>query len=275
MADVHVSTWLDYTEDGVTHVGLQNAVINATETTTIYLDNDIDLNDELPTGVTTSVKNTKTSVKIYINGLKLDGSNYKIKNIVSSANISVFDGHSSSKQITFNYVDIENAYVSGSAKLFNWCVFSYCHVSTEAFNTNIFDTGTSYFYYSGVYLKGSGTTTGTMYNADNKPRFYYCNIEGQGNFTKFALLLNNSYLSGDIKKVAGSGYINFANSYISVINATVETDAAPTAQSAVELLVNSDTFTLPEGASFPDTMIPLQTADLKSVQALRNVAFPI
>ena len=97
MADVHVTTWLDYVEEGVTHVGLQNAVINAEETTTIYLDNDIDLNDELPTGVTTSLKNTVSGVKIYINGLKPNGGNYKLKNIACSSNIKVFDGNSNIK----------------------------------------------------------------------------------------------------------------------------------------------------------------------------------
>ena len=274
MADIHVSTWLDYEENGETHVGLQNAVINATETTTIYLDNDIDLNDELPTGVTTSLKNTKSNVKIYINGLKQDGSNYKLKNITCSSNIRVFDGNSNTKQITFYNVDIENAYISGSANFFSYCVFLNCHVSLEAFNATMFYTGICYFNYSGVYLKGSGTTSNTVSSSDNKPQFYYCNIEAQGNFNTFAMLLNNSYLSGDFKK-AGSGNINFASSYISIINATVETDKVPSTTSAVELLVNSDTFTLPEGASFPATMIPLQTADLKSIQALRNVAFPI
>ena len=274
MADVHVTTWLDYEEEGVTHVGLQNAVINATETTTIYLDNDIDLNDELPTGVTTALKNTKSNVKIYINGLKQDGSNYKIKNIVSSANIKVFDGNSNTKQITFYNVDIENAYIYGSANLFSYCIFLYCHISLEAFNATMFYVG-NYFNYSGVYLKGSGTTSNTVSSSDNKPQCYYCNIEAQGNFNKFSLLLNNSYLSGDFKIAGNNANMNFASSYIAVINATVETSTAPTASSAVELLVNSDTFTLPDGASFPATMIPLQTADLRSAQALMDEAFPI
>lgn len=256
MADVQIESWADLITEF-------NA---ATEATTFSIANDIDCNDEYPTGITTAAK-----CKNY--GHIIEGNGHKIKNLFSNNNITILSGYGTSKRVTINEVDFENVYVTGSAKAFGNAVFQNCNITASIFNTSLF-TGKVTLRECGVKCEGSGDSSIFGISSDNF-FMYNTNCELTGLYKSIYTYLQNTYIDGDIKQVGTSGAFSFGDgSYLSIINAIVEMNEAPTASNALALIYNTERFTLPSGSSFPATMLGLTTDDIESPSTLRSYSFP-
>ena len=232
MADVTVTTW----------AGLVDALRNATEDSTIYLEADIDLNDvpEARTGITEQIKCANYK-------LILDGQNHEIKNLYcSSLRNPVFTGYSLGKPLTIRNIKFSNIRLDESR--------TGVTATTLLQNGNVTDSvisamtsGNSRLWGSPVGLSRCGITvigdTGTSYTiGDNK--HYFCNIVLKGYFASVAVHLYNSYLGGDFT-ITGTGVNNlsFSSSYIGVVNADIYTATSSPyiyTNNAKSLLINKD-----------------------------------
>lgn len=270
MAVVRVTTWLDYESEGVTYIGLRNAINNATEATDIYLDANIDLNEESPQGVEPIAVSSAVDGNITV----ISGGN-KIKNLKANG-IRVFSGYSSTKKLIIQNVIFEDAYIiNDSIFAKTYCDFQECSITIDMVDSALADESKATFTGCGLTLTGYGNARimNSQTSADPSP-FTHCNIELNGTFSSVIMNLQDSYLSGDFKKT-GDSYLSFRNSYLSVINATIESSTNLLATSAKFLLVNTDGLTLPEGSSLPSTVIPCTTSQLESVSDLRSLGAPI
>lgn len=249
MATVSVATWTELT----------TAINSATEDTTVELTSDINMNDELPTGVTTRVRNP--SYKIIING-----NGHKIRNLYSSIPYSsggVFGGASSSNLMEINNLDFENVYLTNSAQLCYHVEWHNCSLSVKLENSRI---GDCTYYYCGLAVTGFGTSY-LGYNRNAK--FYFCNIDVDGEFADISGTYNDVYVKGNC--TAGATYVN---GRLAIINATIGFTGNFDGNGKL-ILYNSETITVPSDKTISAKLIPCTTAELMSDSALRAKSFPL
>jgi hypothetical protein len=250
MATVSVATW----------EALTTAVNSATEDTTVELTSDIDMNEELPTGVTTIVRNP--SYKVIING-----NGHKIKNLyctIPSSSGSVLGGASSSNLMEINDVDFENAYLTNSARLGASVEWHNCSLSIKLENSRI---GDCTYYYCGLAVTGFGKSyLGYSGNAT----FYFCNIEVNGEFADISGKYYDTYVKGDCTAGQSAIYGRLA-----IINATIAFTGDVGSYGTRLILYNSETITVPSGKTISANLIPCTTAELMSPSALRAKSFPL
>ena len=252
MATVSVATW----------EALTTAVNSATEDTTVELTSDIDMNDELPTGVTTKVRNP--SYKVIING-----NGHKIKNLyctIPSSSGGLLGSASSSNPMEINNLDFENVYVANSAQLCSSVNWYNCSFSAQLENSQI---GSGKFYYCGLTVTGFGTSY-LAYGSSNAT-FYFCNIEVNGEFANLSCVFNDTYIKGNC--TVGASYVV---GRLAIINATISFTGDVTSYGTTRLvLYNSDTITVPSDKTISAYFIPCTTAELMSPSALRAKSFPL
>lgn len=246
MATVSVATWAELT----------TAVNSATEDTTVELTSDIDMNEELPTGVTTRVRGS--AYKFIING-----NGHKIKNLYSNS-ILVFYGRGNDYTMEINDIDFENAYLTNSAKLGNSVEWRNCSFSVKLENSQIGEYCT--YYYCGLAVNGFGTS---YLGYGGRATFYFCNIEVNGEFANISGTYYDTYVKGDCT-VGTSG----VNGRLAIINATIGF-TGNFGSSGKLILYNSETITVPSGSTISANLIPCTTAELMSDSALRAKSFPI
>ena len=251
MATVSVATWVELT----------TAINSATEDTTVELTSDIDMNDELPTGVTIRVRNL--SYKVIING-----NGHKIKNLYStipSSSGGVLGGASSSNPMEINNLDFENVYLTNSAQLCYSVEWHNCSLSVKLENSQI---GDCTFYYCGLAVTGFGTS----YLSNNgKAYFYFCNMEINGEFANISVSYNDTYVKGNC--IAGASYVT---GRLAIINATISFTGDVTSYGTTRLvLYNSETITVPSGKTISTFLTPCTTAELMSPNGLRAKSFPL
>lgn len=248
MATVSVATWAELT----------NAINGATEDTTVELTSDIDMNDELPTGVTTTVGGT--FYKFIING-----NGHKIKNLYSNS-VRVFYGRSGTGYIMeINNVDFENAYLTNSAQLGINVEWHNCLFSVKLENSQI---GDCTFYYCGLAVNGFGKSY-LSYN--RKAYFYFCNVELNGEFTHISGTYSDTYVKGNC--TAGTTVVY---GRLAIINATIGFTGNFNYDGMAQLILyNSETITVPSGSTISTKLIPCTTAELMSPNALRAKSFPL
>lgn len=248
MATVSVATWAELT----------NAINGATEDTTVELTSDIDMNDELPTGVTTTVGGT--FYKFIING-----NGHKIKNLYSNS-VRVFYGRSGTGYIMeINNLDFENVYLTNSAQLCYNVNWHNCSFSTRLENSEI---GSGEFYYCGLAVNGFGKS---YLGYSRGAYFYFCNIEINGEFADISGTYNDTYVKGDC--TAGQSTIY---GRLVIINATIAFTGNFNTTGAIKLILyNSETITVPSGSTISANLIPCTTAELMSPNALRAKSFPL
>lgn len=246
MATVSVATWAELT----------TAVNSATEDTTVELTSDIDMNDELPTGVTTKVGGL--SYKFIING-----NGHKIKNLYSNS-IRVFYGRSGTAYVMeINNVDFENVYLTNSAQFGTNVELHNCSLSIKLENSQI---GDCTYYYCGFAVTGFGTSY-LGYGGD--ARFYFCNIEVNGEFRDISGDYYDTYVKGDC--TAGRSIVY---GRLAIINATIGFTGNFEGSGKL-ILYNSDTITVPSDKTISANFIPCTTAELMSPNALRAKSFPM
>lgn len=250
MATVSVATWAELT----------NAVNSATEDTTVELTSDIDMNDELPTGVTTTVGGS--AYKFIING-----NGHKIRNLYSNS-IRVFYGRSNTDYgMKINDVDIENAYLTNSAILSVNVEWHNCLLSVKLENSRIVDYS-SLFYYCGFAVTGFGTSY-LAYGGNAS--FYFCNIEVNGEFANISGTYNDTYIKGNCTAGQSAIYGRLA-----IINATIAFTGNVGSYGTTRLILyNSDTITVPSDKTISTFLTPCTTAELMSDSALRAKSFPL
>lgn len=251
MATVSVATWAELT----------TAVNSATEDVTVELTSDIDMNNELPTGVTTRVRNL--SYKVIING-----NGHKIKNLyctIPSSSGGLLGGASSSNPMEINNLDFENVYVANSARLCFSVNWHNCSFSVKLENSEI---GSGKFYYCGLAVTGFGKS----YLAyDGHATFYFCNIEINGEFAHITGNYYDTYVKGDCTAGQSSVFGRLA-----IINATIGFTGDVGSYGTTKLvLYNSDTITVPSGKTIAKFLTPCTTAELMSPNALRAKSYPL
>ncbi len=245
MATVSVATWAELT----------NAINSATEDTTVELTSDIDMNEELPTGVTTAVGGL--SYKFIING-----NGHKIKNLYANSINGVLHGRTG-YIMEINDVDIENAYLTNSARLCYNAEWHNCLLSIKLENSQI---GDCTFYYCGLAVTGFGTSY-LSYN--RKAYFYFCNVELNGEFKHISGSYNDTYVKGNCTVGASE-----VNGRLAIINATIGF-TGNFGSSGNLILYNSETIIVPSGSTISAKLIPRTTAELMSPNALRAKSFPM
>lgn len=247
MATVSVATWAELT----------TAVNSATEDTTVELTRDIDMNEELPTGVTTTVGGL--SYKFIING-----NGHKIKNLYANSINGVLHGRTG-YIMEINNLDFENAYLTNSTKLGYSVEFHNCLLSVKLENSEIAQ-GT--FYYCGLAVNGFGKSyLGYSGNAT----FYFCNIEVNGEFANLSGTYNDTYVKGDCTAGQSAVYGRLA-----IINATIAFTGNVGSYGTTRLILyNSDTITVPSDKTISTFLTPCTTAELMSPNALRAKSFPL
>lgn len=247
MATVSVATWAELT----------NAINSATEDTTVELTSDIDMNEELPTGVTTTVGGS--TYKFIING-----SGHKIKNLYANSINGVLRGRTG-YIMEINNLDFENAYLTNSAKLCYSAEWHNCSLSIKLENSQI---GDCTYYYCGFAVTGFGKSY-LGYGGD--ARFYFCNIEVNGEFRDISGDYYDTYVKGDC--TAGQSTIY---GRLVIINATIAFTGNFNTTGAIKLILyNSETITVPSGSTISANLIPCTTAELMSPNALRAKSFPM
>lgn len=247
MATVNVSTWAELT----------TAVNSATEDTTVELTSDIDMNDELPTGITTRVGGS--TYKFIING-----NSHKIKNLYANSINGVLHGRSG-YIMEINNVDFENAYLTNSAQFGINVELHNCSLSAKLENSQI---GDCTFYYCGLAVTGFGTSY-LSYN--RKAYFYFCNVELNGEFKHISGSYNDTYVKGNC--TAGTTVVYGG---LAIINATIAFTGNFNYDGVARLILyNSETITVPSGSTISAKLIPCTTAELMSPSALRAKSFPM
>lgn len=290
MADVHVTTWDE----------LATAVY-AAEDTDIYLDNDIDLNDEYPTGVPETLKrNGSQEIRIF-------GNNHSIKNIYHcraaqyEANAYVFDGYArsySTYPLFIQDVNFENVVIdyiaslsSSSVPCFaNMVTFQHCTISITLQNNKI-DSGdyqrNTMFGTDNTKLNQCAVTVRGIGNSTTYPSFvlggqsWFNNINITGDFSRVDLSnLYYSYVRGDFKQkntYSNASVFRIAG-VANVINATMNMAKMIDSTGSSMTVINTDNLTYPSGQSatdLPATLIQATTSDMHSVSALQQLGFPI
>lgn len=283
MADVHVSDW----------DSLVNAVSSAAEETNVYLDDDIDLNIEYPTGVPNKVEIT-TRADIYIYG-----GQHSIKNLYHNRKnyIYVFKGNhvgNSSYYLYLCNINFENVVVdycsTNSPTLFeDYVSINECSISCTLINN---DSRTQYqtrtlFGSDRVKINRSSLTITGVGNSTAYPCLYfggdswYNNIKLLGDFSKIDLnTLYYSYIHGNFnQKAEGSDVSLFRiGTVANVINATINMSRMITSAGSSLILINTDLLTYPSGCSIndlPENLIKANNSDMHSVSALQQLGFPI
>lgn len=248
MATVSVATWVELT----------TAINSATEDTTVELTSDINMNDELPTGVTTRVGGL--SYKFIING-----NGHKIKNLYSNS-IRVFYGRSNTTYLMeINDVDFEDLYLTNSALFGINVELHNCSLSVKLENSQI---GDCTFYYCGLAVTGFDRSY-LSYN--RKTYFYFCNVELNGEFTHISGSYNDTYVKGNC--TAGTTVVY---GRLAIINATIGFTGDFNYDGMAQLILyNSDTIIVPSGSTISTKLIPCTTAELMSPNALRAKSFPL
>lgn len=245
MATVSVATWAELT----------NAVNSATEDTTVELTSDIDMNEELPTGVTTRVGGL--SYKFIING-----NGHKIKNLYSNS-ILVFYGRNYAMEI--NDIDFENAYLVNSSRFGSNVELHNCSLSIKLENSQI---GDCTYYYCGLAVTGFGKS---YLGYNRNATFYFCNIELNGEFTHISGTYNDTYVKGNCTAGQSAIYGRLA-----IINATIAFTGDVGSYGTTRLILyNSDTITVPSDKTISTFLTPCTTAELMSPSALRAKSFPL
>lgn len=252
MATVSVATWAELT----------TAVNSATEDTTVELTSDIDMNDELPTGVTTRVRNP--SYKIIISG-----NGHKIKNLYStipSSSGGVLGGASSSNLMEINNLDFENVYLANSTQLCYNVNWHNCSLSVKLENSRLVD-GTN-FYYCGLAVNGFGKS---YLGYGKGVYFYFCNIEINGEFADISGNYYDTYVKGNCTAGQSGIYGRLA-----IINATIAFTGDVGSYGTTRLILyNSETITVPSDKTISAKLIPCTAAELMSPNALRAKSFPL
>ena len=250
MATTNVTTWAELT----------TAINSATEDTTVELTSDIDMNEELPTGVTTRVGGLQ--YKFIINGR-----GHKIKNLYSNS-ILVFYGRDYVMEI--NDIDFENVYLTNSAQ-FGLNVELYnCSLSAKLENSRIgAGNADCTFHYCGLVVTGFGTTSYLGYGG--YVTFYFCNIEINGEFANISGNYYDTYVKGDCTAGRSGVYGRLA-----IINAAIDFTGDVGSYGTTKLvLYNSDTITVPSDKTIAKFLTPCTTAELMSPNALRAKSFPL
>ena len=271
MADVTVTTW----------AGLVNALRNATEDSTIYLEADIDLNDvpEARTGITEQIKCANYK-------LILDGQDHEIKNLYCSGlGKAVFTGYSSSKHLAIRNIKFSNVRLEHLGNGYTY-LLGYGGM-TDSIISAMTSNKATLWYGGSVTLNRCGIKVigdnGAEYGiGDNQHRF--CNIELDGHFSKVTAHLYNSYLGGDFT-MTGTSYTNFSftSSYIGVVNADIYTATNSPyfyTTNAKSLLINKERLkdlngnplNITEGLLSPAKDVT--TAQLLSSSELQRLDFP-
>ena len=265
MADVPVSNW-EQLVDAITST--------ATEAKEIYLTDNIDMNEQLPTGVTTSVKHPNNSYVYTVHG-----NGKKISKLFCRSNIVVFDSYNSAKRLVFDNVIFDDfliEYAGSITSLFGHATFNNCTISCTLVDCS-FRASSVVFHNCGITITGRGTGKASI-PVSASDEFEDCNIKLLGSFRDVAMSLRNSYLGGEFRQVGSStSTISFAfgDSFCSMIDADIQADRLPSESSGITLLlVNSDKFHC--ASPFPsDTKYTLvSNADMASVSALQALGFP-
>lgn len=247
MATVSVATWAELT----------NAINGATEDTTVELTSDIDMNEELPTGVTTRVGGL--TYKFIING-----NGHKIKNLYANSINGVLHGRTG-YIMEINNLDFENAYLTNSTKLGYSVEWHNCSFSARLENSEIAQ-GT--FYYCGLAVNGFGKS---YLGYGGYVNFYFCNIEVNGEFADISGNYYDTYVKGDCTAGQSSIFGRLAQ-----INATISFTGNVGSYGTTKLvLYNSDTITVPSDKTISTFLTPCTTAELMSPNALRAKSFPL
>ena len=278
MADVHVTTYAE----------LRNAVNNATEATNIYIDNDINVDDEYPEGVSAIALSSSAtfSVNIY-------GQNHKISNILMDSNIAVFSGRYASStyywlnifDVNFENVQIEASgstgkFLGDAASLKRCSVAITLSANSNAATENQFATSRVSISRCSLTISGANSIQNPTLTIGGD---YYCdfnNIILLGRFRKVVLNgVRNSYIHGDFKQTyANSNY--FTLKLIACeVNATIDMAVLPTCTGCSLAVINTDNLTLPSGKTLDNLsslLTQCTTAEMESASTLWNdYGFPI
>lgn len=265
MADVQVSNWGQLV-DAITST--------ATENKEIYLTDNIDMNEQLPTGVTTSVKRPSNSYVYTVHG-----NGKKISKLFCRSNIVVFEGSSNAKRLIFDNVIFDDfliEYAGSNTALTKYATFNNCTISCTLVDCSFRSTSVV-FHNCGITITGRGTGSASI-SGSSSDEFENCNIKLLGEFKDIAMSLRNSYLGGEFRQVGASTSTTsfaFGDSFCSMIDADIQADRLPTESSGITLLlVNSDKFHCT--SQFPsDTKYTLvSNADMANVSALQALGYP-
>jgi hypothetical protein len=280
-ADVHVTTWDE----------LRSAVNNATEETNIYLDNDIDLNDEHPEGVSAVALSSDATFSVYVYGQE-----HHIRNILMDGNIAVFKGRYVSSGDTYYWlaffnVNFDNVQIQSTGTVGKFLgdavQIRRCSISiTLSANSNSIAVGNDQLATSRVYINRSAITI-TGANSIQNPCVtiggeYYCdfnNIKLLGFFKRITLkLVRNSIITGDFKQTYTSGTPFELRLTACTINAKIDMAVLPSCTNTSITVINTDDLTLPSGKTLDNLssfLTQVTTEELKRVPDLSDEGFPI
>lgn len=271
MADVNVTTWAELT-----------AALNSAEDTDIYLMNDIDLNDELPEGVTVgNLGNVSRCIKT------LNGNGHTLKNLRVVGNGSgtwyLFRGYSSSYKMTIDNINFLNVYLAGNNTeprfFYGNEIIRNSIINIDADQGSFADAGDT-FYHCAINFTSNNSKNkfSTASNTNRGAYFENCNIKLEGTMYPVFAVLNDTYLSGNYGIDASNNYSGgFSGSNRSIINVSTTLPKRLLAINANAVLINMDNITVngDDESFIPDTLIRCTTEELKNAQALRDKGFPI
>lgn len=263
MATVEVSTWAELAE-----------ALNRAEDTDIYIAKDIDLNNELPEGISTSFGNGSYKKTIYGNG-------HSVINIRCTADTTqVFKGGSTNRLKVYN-TKLLNCSISGNQ--------SYLAAYTDFYDSIILTDVVmgSYSIGPAVVFSGTFTRCGVTINGYNYVKvtlngtstatqtFTDCNVKLIGTFAFCYFNLQNSWLTGSFES-DNSYDVVFNNSFGSFINAAIKTNKKITATSAALTVINTDLLDDFVVSALPTTLTQCTTEEIISAPFLRyDKNFPI
>lgn len=272
MADVHVTTYQ----------GLMNAINSATEATNIYIDNDIDVNDEYPEGVSAISLSSNINVNVY-------GQSHKVINILMDGNIAVFSGRYTSSTyywLRFYNIDFENVQIEATGstgKLFgdavrvDSCTVS-CTLSANSTSAtdNQFATSRTLITKSALVIAGADSIVHPSLTIGGD---YYCdfnNIKILGRYRRVVLNgVRNSVITGDFLQTystTSSGFFTL-KLIACTLDAKISMATMPTCSGSSLALINTDELTLPSGKTLEDLsslLTQCTEAELLSADTLWN-----
>ena len=283
MADVHVTTYNE----------LRNAVVNATEATNVYIDNDINVDSEYPTGVSSIQLSSSKTFDVII-----WGQNHALRGILCDTNVVLFRGYKNGDTkywLRFRDISFENLQLNAIGT--TSCIFGVmvellrCKVSctitsalTSASSSVQFATEDTSIQQSALLItaaSNSPVASGGQINLQIGGN-YYCdfnNIELQGAFFKIILDgVRNSYIHGDFKCISSANdTFRFMSCTVCILNATIDMTVkmASTSSSTTCFFVNTDNITKNSGSTYPTGFTLCTTSDLQSATTLRQMGFPI
>lgn len=229
----------------------------------VKLGNDIDLNDEYPSGIPAT---------LVLDCVELDGDGYKIKNLVSNNLGNVFQmGQGTSISIkNFKLLNFLIVSAFSDGVLFNatgkTINFELCQFSGRFFSEsnylNLFGSGTINLNRCSHYIESQGKFRTVA--EDNQFQCNYCNMKFIGDITNnLYFVFNNSYLTG---KVTGGAIWCVTGSIQSILD--IECPEI-NGNSATHVFANSD--------KCPSISIatPITNNQMKSADALFNLGLLI